>query len=64
MMLYARILWELARFDILLRCRGLRAVRDPCRRARGDPEIAPEVVREAFRAVAPLYWKPIRCLQR
>jgi hypothetical protein len=64
MMLYARILWELARFDILLRCRGLRAVRDPCRRAHGDLEVAPEVVRDAFRAVAPLYWKPIRCLQR
>jgi hypothetical protein len=67
MMLHARILWELVRFDILLACRGLRGVRAPCRRTRSNPSPAPEIVgrvREAFAAVAPFYWKPIRCLQR
>jgi hypothetical protein len=67
-LLYARVLWELTRYDLLFACRGLRGVRPrPSRRApvhgAGSAEIESEIV-EAMRSVAPFYWKPIRCLQR
>ena len=64
-MLHLRILWELLRFDLLLALRGLKAVRQRVPRrtveARSE-EVA--VIREAFAAVVPFYWKPVRCLQR
>ena len=65
---YARVLWELIRYDLLFACRGLRGVRSfhagrlPGPRA-GTVE-AELAIREAVAAVAPFYWKPIRCLQR
>jgi len=77
--LYARVLWELIRYDLLFACRGLRGVR-PRRRQVGQAfssanmtsgsasgtvslEIESRIC-EAVRSVAPFYWKPIRCLQR
>jgi len=67
-LLYARVLWELIRYDLLLSCLGLRGVRPrQSRRApvpgAGSAGIESAIV-EAVRSVAPFYWKPIRCLQR
>jgi hypothetical protein len=67
-LLYARVLWELIRYDLLFACRGLRGVR-PVHRKRGPASGAGSVeiestICKAVRSVAPLYWKPIRCLQR
>jgi hypothetical protein len=63
--LYARVLWELARYDLLFAWRGMSGVRPRCATAdgtvAGDGESA---ICEAVRSVAPFYWKPIRCLQR
>lgn len=77
--LYARVLWELIRYDLLFACRGLRGVRPGRRQAgqalppanmtgrsasgAGSTEIESTIC-EAVRSVAPFYWKPIRCLQR
>jgi len=67
-LLQARVLWELIRYDLLFACLGLRGVRPgrerraPATRA-GALEVESAVC-EAVRSVAPLYWKPIRCLQR
>ena len=65
---YARVLWELTRYDVLFACRGLRGVRpgDVSRLSvprAGSVEVE-SAIREAVSAVAPFYWKPIRCLQR
>lgn len=66
--LYARVLWELIRYDLLFTSRGLRGVRPKTRKRPPAPGVAsPEVeaaVCEAVRSMAPFYWKPIRCLQR
>jgi hypothetical protein len=77
--LYARVLWELIRYDLLFTCRGLRGVRPrrrkvgqalspantTCRGAPGAGSVEIETtIGEAVRSVAPFYWKPIRCLQR
>jgi len=65
--LYPRIWWELVRYDVLLACRGMRGVR-PKSGARGPSDEAgtelQAAICEAVSAVIPLYWKPIRCLQR
>jgi len=65
--LYLRVVWELVRYDVLLACRGLRGVRP----RRAALPLAPDDCRaleaaicEAVSVVVPLYWKPIRCLQR
>jgi hypothetical protein len=65
---YARVLWELMRYDVLFACRGLRGVRsgDAGRLSvprAGSVEVE-SAIREAVAAVAPFYWKPVRCLQR
>jgi hypothetical protein len=64
-LLHARILWELVRYDLLFAWRGMRGVR--LRRVpvsgTGGAEWV-DAVCEAMRSVAPFYWKPIRCLQR
>jgi hypothetical protein len=67
-LLYARVLWELIRYDLLFAGRGLRGVR-PARAQRRLPHPSGGVewesaICESVRAVAPFYWKPIRCLQR
>jgi hypothetical protein len=66
--LHARVVWELVRYEIIFACRGLAGVRptrqempDIARRGNAEMEKA---ICEAVRAVAPFYWKPIRCLQR
>jgi hypothetical protein len=67
-LLYARVLWELARYDLLFACRGLQGVRPrrgqraPLPRASGVEWEA--AICETVQSVAPFYWKPIRCLQR
>ena len=63
--LYARLLWELARYDFLFAWRGLRGVRRP-RAPIASVEGAEweGAICQAVRSVAPFYWKPIRCLQR
>jgi len=74
-LLYARVLWELIRYDLLFACRGLRGVRrvgQALSRANRTGVPAPgagsveieSTICEAVRSVAPFYWKPIRCLQR
>jgi len=67
-LLYARVVWELIRYDLLVGHRGLRGVR-PGRRlgvplTRAGSVDVESAVCEAVKAVAPFYWKPIRCLQR
>jgi hypothetical protein len=64
-MLHLRIFWELLRFDLLLALCGLKAVRHRVPRRSIEPQ-AEEVaaIRDAFAAVVPFYWKPVRCLQR
>jgi len=63
--LYARVLWELVRYDLLFAWRGMHAVRPRCATARGagGTELQSAIC-EAVRTAAPFYWKPIRCLQR
>lgn len=65
--LYARIFWELVRYDVLFAVRGMRAVR-PVQTLRQQANLRdterPAEICEAVKAVAPFYWKPIRCLQR
>jgi hypothetical protein len=62
---HARVLWEVARYDIRFAWRGMAGVRSlPDRVAgAGGAELEAEIC-EALRSVAPFYWKPIRCLQR
>jgi hypothetical protein len=65
-LLYARVMWELARYDLLFACWGMRGVRR-LRRApsEGTGGAASEAaICQAIRSVTPLYWKPVRCLQR
>jgi hypothetical protein len=63
--LYSRIVWELVRYDLLFAWRGMRGVRPRtrpfCGHAGAETETA---ICEAVRVIVPLYWKPIRCLQR
>ena len=65
---YARVFWELMRYDVLFACRGLRGVRSGSARRvafpRAESVELESAIREAVAAVAPFYWKPIRCLQR
>ena len=64
---YARVLWELIRYDVRFACRGLRGVRpgDASLSAHRTGSVEAEsAIREDVAAVAPFYWKPIRCLQR
>jgi len=67
-LLYARIVWELIRYDLLLACRGLKGVRPRHKRRMPLPRpgnaIRESIICEAVAAVAPFYWKPIRCLER
>jgi hypothetical protein len=63
--LCARVLWELARYDLLFSWRGMRGVRPRGRPVSGKGAVELEAaICEAVRSAAPLYWKPIRCLQR
>jgi len=63
--LYARVVWELVRYDVLFAWRGIEGVRP---REGARPGTAGEgqetAICEALRSVAPFYWKPIRCLER
>ena len=63
--LYARVFWELARYDVLFACGGMKAVR-PGRPAKGSVPGAKseQVICRAVRQVVPFYWRPVRCLQR
>jgi hypothetical protein len=63
--LYACVLWELVRYDVLFAFRGMRGVRPRTARAArtGDARVEAAIC-EAVRSVAPFYWKPVRCLQR
>jgi hypothetical protein len=64
-LLHARILWELVRYDLLFACRGMPGVRPrhvPVS-GTGGAECEAEIC-EGLRSAAPLYWKPIHCLQR
>jgi len=66
-LLYARALRELIRFDLLFAHGGLRSVR--LESSKSVPAQAAAVamestICEAVRSVIPLYWKPVRCLQR
>ena len=60
-----RVIFELARYDLLFAWRGLEGVR-PGRGASSTGENREQEIAicEALRSVAPFYWKPIRCLQR
>src|SRR5947207_6010088 len=66
--LHTRVLLELIRYDFLLACRGLRGVyagRGPRVSTAGEAGSHVEsAICEAFAAVVPFYWKPVRCLQR
>jgi len=62
---YARVLWELVRYDVLFAWRGMSGVRPRSATAHGAGGRELETaICEAVRSVAPFYWKPIRCLQR
>jgi transglutaminase superfamily protein len=64
-LLYARVLYELVRYDLLFALRGMQGVRprqSPVI-ANGGPEWAAAIC-EAVRSAAPFYWKPVYCLQR
>jgi len=64
--LYARVLGEFVRYDLLFAWRGMKGVRPP-RPARllGTASTGQQSeICEAVRSVAPFYWKSIRCLQR
>jgi Transglutaminase-like superfamily len=63
--LHARILWELIRYDLLFAWKGMPGVRPRRKPVHGPAGMETEAaISEALRAVAPFYWKPIRCLQR
>lgn len=63
--LYARVLWELVRYDLLFAWRGMPGVRprSPTARGAGGREREAAIC-AAVNSLAPFYWKPIRCLQR
>jgi len=64
-LLGARVLWELARYDLLFALRGMQGVRPRRRPPEGRDDARRERdICDAVRSVAPFYWKPIRCLQR
>jgi len=63
--LYARIGWELLRYDALFCCRGMAGVRPREEAHPGSADADREkAICDALRSVAPFYWKPVRCLQR
>jgi hypothetical protein len=63
--MYVHILWELLRYDALFAWRGMAAVRPQPLHIHGTSGRATEAaICQALRALAPFYWKPIRCLQR
>jgi hypothetical protein len=67
--LYAKIVCELFRYDLLFALGGLKSVRPrPLARttvALGNTGLSVgSEIYYALAAVAPFYWKPIRCLQR
>ena len=71
--LRGRVLWELARYDLLFALRGWRGVRpnrggqlqaSKLRRSSEDAGELPSAIAAAVRDAAPFYWKPVRCLQR
>ena len=63
--LYARVVWELVRYDVLFAWRGIEGVRPRgAARAGTAGDGAEAAVCHALRAIAPFYWRPIRCLQR
>jgi hypothetical protein len=62
--LCTRVLWELARYDMLFACRGMRGVRPRPVTPHGTGRESESEICEAVRSAAPFYWKPIRCLQR
>jgi len=73
LLLRIRVLWELARYDLLFALRGWRGVRptsgqklhtSKLQRSSEDAGELSSVIAEAVRDVAPFYWKPVRCLQR
>ena len=65
---YAQVCWELIRYDILFACRGFHGVRKigPMRISSlpTEREKTESALCEALAAVAPFYWKSLRCLQR
>jgi hypothetical protein len=64
-LLGARVLWELIRYDVLFAWRGMPGVRPKRAVCPGATRAGQEAaICEALRAVAPFYWKPVRCLQR
>jgi hypothetical protein len=64
-MLCVGVVWELARYDVVFAWRGMQGVRPKAAsRPEGSEGSQVALICEAVRAVAPFYWKPIRCLQR
>ena len=63
-LLYFRVLWELLRYDAVFACRGMKGVRPGPMAKSGRRAAQEKTICEAVRTVAPLYWKPVRCLQR
>src|SRR5262249_44701800 len=67
-LLCLQVLWELIRYDLIFAVRGLNGVRrakKECASVReSDDPVVQRAVCEAVRCVVPLYWKPVRCLQR
>ena len=68
LLLQTRVLWELLRYDVLYRVRGLQGVRPPVSRTSPPDEATGKAVQtavcQALADVTPFYWKPIHCLQR
>lgn len=65
LLLCARVLGELVRYDLLFAWRGMQGVRPHGSPIRGIGGVQQEAaICEAVRSAAPFYWKPIRCLQR
>ena len=60
-----RVFWELVRYDVRFALRGMRCIetRRMPPRDQGSASSEKEIC-DALRAVAPFYWKPVRCLQR
>jgi hypothetical protein len=64
--LFARVLWELVRYDALSGCLGFAGIRRRMRPARPVTQ-SPAAVEKTVQAVACMtsfYWKPLLCLQR
>jgi hypothetical protein len=61
-------LWELVRYELLLRAGGFRSIQEnmrrPVRRSRLVSGIAEAEICQAVGWALCLYWKPVLCLQR